>query len=102
MGFEYRFKITDQHAGVLGNQVDGINSLDLVLRDAPHFIGEAEGVYSYSDDSKNPDRWPSSVSLAEGGFVLCLTLRDSADTELLNYLMTSLLQRCGGLNVEDA
>jgi len=102
MGFEYRFKITEQHEAVLKNQPDGIDSLDLVLRDAPHFIGEAAGIYSYSDDPKNPDRWPSTVGVEAEGFVLCLTLRDAADTELLNHLMTVLLQRCGGLIVEDA
>lgn len=102
MGYEYQFTITDQDKSNLGRRVDGINSLDLVLRNAPHFISETDRVYSFSDDPTNQDRWASTVFLGEKGFVLCLNLRDAAETELLHYLMSSLLERCGRLTVEDA
>jgi len=101
MGAEYRFKITPEQKADLVRTINGINSLDFLFRSAPHFIGEKEGIYSYSDDPQNPERWPSNIGLEEGGFVLAV-YGYAADTELLTYLVMQLLYLCGGVNVEDA
>jgi hypothetical protein len=104
MGFEYNFRIAEQDIENLSRCPDGINDLDKLLRSAPHFIEENEATYFYSEEPENENRWPSTISMQEYGFCLCIYNRSSgsSDQKLMDYLIYELLNRCGHVDVEDA
>lgn len=104
MGIEFIFKITPADMNNLARHVDEIDSLEKVFCSAPFYISKYESVYSYSSEPDNENIWPSTVSLCEGGFILCIYNRakDSADIQLMDYLIYELLDRCGRVEVEEA
>jgi hypothetical protein len=102
VGFEYRFKITGQDIENLSRSPGRIDSLVELLRSAPYFQAKSESTYTYNEESEN--EWPSTVSLEEYGFLLCIYDQSpgSRDVELMDYLVHELLDRCGHVEIEDA
>jgi hypothetical protein len=103
MGFEYRFKLGRGDLENLARNPDGIADLDTLLRAGPGFLAKQGEDYSFSSDPTDKERWPSAVRVEQTGFLLCIYSRaqGSDGQQLLRYLMDSLLDRCGRLEVEE-
>jgi hypothetical protein len=104
MGFEYDFKITRQDIENLSRSPGRINSLDELLRSAPYFKEKSGSTYTYNEEPREKGKWPSTISLQEYGFCLCIHDQSpgSKDVELMDYLIHELLDRCGHVEIEDA
>lgn len=104
MGYEYRFRLSRGDVEALARHPDGVRTVDALLRAAPGFTGHEGSTYCFNDDTAARTGWPTSVSLDEGGFTLCLYDRraGSPDLALLTHLCLELLARCGHVEVEDA
>ena len=102
MGFEYAFKITETDIECLARCPDGIDSLEKLLRAAPHFIESDQTTFRYgTPESQN--EWPANISIEDFGLSVCIYRKsaDSTDQALMNYLIHELLDRCGHVEVED-
>ena len=105
MGFEYRFIINQLDLENLSRWPDGINNLDKLLQSAPGFLKiDSPNVYTYTEKNNPSEKWKTTIHIETTGFIICMYSRkeDSNDLKLFNFLIHTILTRCGRICIEDA
>jgi len=104
VGYELKFHVDDQDLRRIAANPPGPQSLDEILRAAPGFVGgDSATGYEFKHKDDSDDKWPASVSFIDGGLCVCLYDRraGSADYDLMTYLMFTLLDICGRVEVSE-
>ena len=96
MGLEYKVQLTATDFAALENEALG-KSLDRLLREAPGFVAADGAVYSYDTTDVPDNQWLETIHIQDDGLWLTLYSREP----LLGYVMNSILDTCGRLNIED-
>jgi len=96
MGIEYKIILSPDDFAAFENDVRG-KTLDRVLRDGPGFADSDGAAYSYNTTAQPDNDWLETIHIQPDG--LWLTLYSCEP--LLNYMMNSVLDVCGRLEIEE-
>jgi hypothetical protein len=96
MGIEYKIVLSANDFAAFESDIQG-KTLDRVLRDAPGFV-DSDGIqYSYNTTANTDNKWLDTIHIQDDG--LWLTLYSCEP--LLSYMMNTVLDICGRLEIQD-